>query len=155
MKMIMKRPVLFLMLLAILGTGFMACDNDTDTETIDSSLPTGMLTVSRTGDFVAENGTPTAGTAALGTDEDGDIFLRFNNGFTTELGTGTVSVYLSTSDTFMPDPANGNPDLRVIGVVSQNGDNYFKLDGMVDNKFTHVILWCGTANIPFGYAELQ
>lgn len=153
--MIMKRPVLFLMLLAILGTGFMACEKDTTTVTVDSSMPTGMLTVSKSGDFVAQNGTPTVGTAALGTDDDGEIFLRFNNGFATELGTGTVSVYLSTSENFVADPANGNPDLRVVGAVSHNGDNFFKLDDMVDSKFSYVILWCGSANIPFGYAALQ
>lgn len=154
--MIMKKSAFFLLIFAMLATGFVACDEDnTTTEIIDASVPTGTLTVSRSGDFVAQNGTPTAGAAALGTDEDGDIFLRFSDGFATELATGTVSVYLSTSDTFTPDPANGNPDLRVVGAVSQNGDNFFKLEQMVESKFTHVILWCGSANIPFGYAPLQ
>ncbi|MCB0644642.1 MAG: DM13 domain-containing protein, partial [Phaeodactylibacter sp.] len=135
---------------------FIACEKeDPQPEIIDSSLPTGTLTVARSGDFTAQNSTPTAGTAALGTDDDGETFLRFNNGFMTELGTGTVSVYLSTSENFVADPMNGNPDLRVVGAVSKNGDNYFKLDGAVDSKFTHVILWCGSANIPFGYALMQ
>lgn len=100
---------------------FTACDNDDDSvEIIDSSRPTGELVVSRSGDFVAQNGTPTQGNAALGTDEDETNFLRFSNDFMTELGTGTVSIYLSTSDTFMPDPGNGNPDLMVVGAVSGN-----------------------------------
>lgn len=152
----MKNSVLFLLFLGLLSTTFIACEKeDPQPEIIDSSLPTGTLTVARSGDFTAQNSTPTAGTAALGTDDDGETFLRFNNGFMTELGTGTVSVYLSTSENFVADPMNGNPDLRVVGAVSKNGDSYFKLNGAVGSKFTHVILWCGTANIPFGYALMQ
>ncbi len=151
----MKKSVLILMVLGILSIGFMSCEKEETPEPIDTSLPTGMLNVQKSGDFVAQNGTPTMGTAAIGLDEDGDNFLRFNNGFATELATGTVSVYFSTSENFVADPANGNPDLRVVGAVSKNGDNFFKLDGPVDSKFTHVILWCGSASIPFGYAPLQ
>lgn len=147
---------LLVLLLASSIVLFTACDNDDDSvEIIDSSRPTGELVVSRSGDFVAQNGTPTQGNAALGTDDDGTTFLRFSDDFMTELGTGTVSIYLSTSDTFMPDPGNGNPDLMVVGAVGGNGEAFFRLDGGADSKYTHVILWCGTANIPFGNAALQ
>ena len=144
-------------LFSLLILGFVACKDDDmpEPEIIDSSQPTGVFTVTRSGMFTAQNGTPTAGTAELGTDEDGEYFLRFGSNFMTELGTGTVSIYLSTSDTFMADPANGNPDLRVAGAVSGNGEQYIKFSSAVDSKFTHVILWCGTANIPFGNAALN
>lgn len=144
-----------LTLLAFLFLAFTACNNDDDPEIIDSSVLTGQFTVANSGTFVAENGTPTAGTVEVGTDEDGETFLRFGSNFTTELGTGTVSIYLSTSQTFTPDPANGNPNLRVVGSVGNNGEQYIKLNSAVDSKFTHIILWCGTANIPFGYAALN
>jgi hypothetical protein len=144
-----------LTLLAFLFLAFTACNNDDDPEIIDSSVPTGQFTVAKSGTFVAENGTPTAGTVEIGTDEDGENFLHFGTNFTTELGTGTVSIYLSTSQTFTPDPANGNPNLRVVGSVGSNGEQYIKLASAVDSKFTHIILWCGTANIPFGYAALN
>ncbi|PHN06900.1 DM13 domain-containing protein [Flavilitoribacter nigricans] len=151
----MKTQAFFFSLLLVLGVTFTACEKDGDTQIIDSSQPVGAFMTDRSGDFIAQNGTPTTGMAAVGTDEDGNTFLRFNNEFTTELGTGTVSVYLSTSDEFKPDPGNGNPDLRLIGAVSQNGENYFRVSSSVASQFSHVILWCGSANIPFGYAPLQ
>ena len=129
--------------------------NDENIQTIDSSQPVGAFTASRSGTFVAQNGTPSAGTASLGTDEDGTNFLRFGSDFVTELGTGTVTIYLSTSDTFTADPGNGNPDLRLVGIVDSNGESFYKFNSSVDAKFSHVILWCGSANIPFGYAELK
>lgn len=144
-----------LTLLAFLFLAFTACNNDDDPDIIDSSVPTGQFTVASSGTFVAENGTPTAGMVEVGVDEDGENFLHFGSNFTTELGTGTVSIYLSTSQTFVPDPANGNPNLRVVGSVGSNGEQYIKLNSAVESKFTHVILWCGTANIPFGYAALN
>lgn len=153
--MIMKKSAFFLSLLLLFSFGFVACEKDGDTQIIDPNVPTGTFTVARSGDFVPQNSTPTSGMASVGMDSDGDTFLRFNSGFTTELGTGTVTVYLSTSDTYMADPANGNPNLQLVGIVSQNGENFFKLSGPVAAKFTHVIIWCGSANIPFGYAPLQ
>lgn len=151
----MKKQALFFPILLLLSVSFVACENDDDTQIIDSSLPVGTFTVDRSGDFIAQNGTPTSGMAAIGMDENNNTFLQFNDAFTTELGTGTVSVYLSTSENFIADPGNGNPDLRLIGAVSQNGENYFKISSSVAGQFSHVILWCGSANIPFGYAALQ
>ena len=142
--------------------GFISCDKDDDsadpvtqTVTVDSSKPVGTFDVMRTGMFVEQNSTGSSGTAELGMDDNNISFLKFGSDFTTELGTGTVTVYFSTSMDFNPDPMNGNPDLRVVGAVSDNGEMYFKLSDSVDPKWTHVILWCGSANIPFGYAQLQ
>jgi hypothetical protein len=56
---------------------------------------------------------------------------------------------------YIADPASGNPDLRLVGICQMNGENFFKLDPTVGSEFTHVILWCGSANVPFGYAELN
>ncbi|MCB0637021.1 MAG: DM13 domain-containing protein [Lewinella sp.] len=145
-----------LFVLALLATGllFTACDDET-TMIIDSSMPTGQLTVERSGTFTAQNGTPTQGTAELGMDEDGVEFLHLDDDFMTELGTGTATVYFSTSDTYMADPGNGNPDLMLVGVVHGNGENFYRMDNGVDSRFTHVIIWCDSAGIPFGYANLQ
>ena len=133
---------------------FTACSDD-ETTIVDSSMPVGMFSATSSGMFVAQNGTGSAGTAELGMDSEGTQFLHFGSNFMTELGTGTVNVYLSTSSMFTPDPMNGNPDLLLVGPVKSNGENYFKLDAAPDSKFTHVILWCGSANIPFGNAELK
>jgi len=143
--------MLFALSLTITSCG----DDDAMTVTIDSSTPNGTLTVERSGTLTAENGTPTAGTVEYGQDDDGTYFVRLADNFTTELGTGTVSAYLSTSNTFTADPMNGNPDLQLIGSTQKNGEQFFKLDGAVSSDFTHLILWCNTASIPFGNSPLQ
>ncbi|WP_437398598.1 DM13 domain-containing protein [Flagellimonas lutimaris] len=130
-------------------------DDNTEIITVDSSAPVGTFAVSREGTLVAESGTPTQGTVQLGEDSQGTNFVRFSDDFTTELGTGTVAIFLSTSEVYTADPANGNPDLRLIGNVSSNGEMFIKLDQAPESKFTHIILWCATASIPFGNAELQ
>lgn len=130
-------------------------ETDTVTVEVDSSLPIGDFTVARQGTLTAESGTPTEGAVELGADTQNTSFLRFGDDFMTELGTGTVGIFLSTSETYTPDPGNGNPDLRLVGNVKANGEMFVKLDEAPEAKFTHVILWCATANIPFGNAELQ
>ena len=79
----------------------------------------------------------------------------FGSNFTTNLATGTVVVYLSTSDTYTADPGSGNPDLLLTGYVSENGEHYFRLDPSADAKFTHVILYCASAGVQFGNAPLN
>lgn len=148
------KKILFATVLAT-ATMLMACSKDGDTVAVDSSLPEGSFTAARAGSFMAQNGTPTAGSAALGTDTKGTVFLRLLPDFTTKLTTGTVTIYFSTSATFVSNPGAGNPDLRLVGTVGKNGEMYFKLDAAIPANFTHVIVWCGSANIPFGYARLQ
>ncbi|TAE55104.1 MAG: hypothetical protein EAZ89_06005 [Bacteroidetes bacterium] len=122
---------------------------------IDPTQPSGAFTASRTGTFIAQNATGSAGMASLGTDEDGAQFLKLGSDFTTNFATGTVTVYLSKGQTYTADPANGNPSLRLLGVTRKAGEQYFKLETAVGADFTHVILWCASANVPFGYAPLN
>jgi hypothetical protein len=142
-------------LFAIVAFGITSCSDDTETITIDSSKPNGTFTTAKSGTFVAQSDTPTAGMAQLGTDSDGVQFLRFSESFTTQFATGTVSVYLSTSAVFVASPGTGNPDLKLVGPTLKAGETFFKLDPAAPSKFTHVILWCGTASVPFGYAALN
>lgn len=134
-----------------------SCDNDAETiETIiDTALPVGDLTVNRSGSIVAQNDTNSQGMVSYGVDDEGTFFVRLGDDFQTVLATGTVTVYLSTSDTFTADPANGNPDLKLIGAAQRNGEHFYKLDGAVGDNFTHLILWCASANVPFGFAALN
>ena len=148
----MKRFVQFLAPLMFLLVFASAC---TEEVIIDPTLPTGDFSADRSGTFVEQNGTGSAGTAEIGTDDDGEQFVRFGSNFTTNFATGTVTVYLSTSETFTADPGNGNPALRLLGVTRAGGEQFFKVDPAAGNNFTHVILWCASANIPFGYAALN
>jgi hypothetical protein len=143
----------FLIAISALVT-FTACTKET-TVIVDSSKPNGTFTASKSGTFTAQNGTGSKGAVQLGKDVDGVQFLKFGADFGTSFATGTVTVYLSTSMTFTPSPGTGNPDLRLIGPVAKAGENNFRLDPQADAKFTHVILWCASANVPFGFAKLQ
>jgi len=153
----MKKMFFLFPLLAALAFGFVGCDDDDDVEIqiVDPTIPTGDFVAQRSGTFTAQSGTPTSGTVELGLDDDSEQFLRFADNFTTELGTGTVTIYLSTSENFVTDPGNGNPDLMLVAAVARNGESFYRINGTVDAKYTHVILWCGSANIPFGNALLQ
>ena len=132
---------------------FTSCDKTTEV-IIDSSKPQGDFKASRTGTITAQNSTPSAGTVQIGKDEKGTEFVKLGADFITEFGTGTVSVYLSSSATFTASPGTGNPDLRLLGPALKKGETYYKMDPEVQSKFTHLILWCGTAGIPFGNAKL-
>jgi hypothetical protein len=145
---------LFLFYVAFLG--LIACSDDTDPVVVDPTIPSGALTVQRMGAFTDQNGAGSTGSASLGVDTKGKEFVAFNQAFNTALATGTVTVYLSTSATFTPDPANGNPNLLVLGPVRKSGENFFAIPaGSNTSKFTHVILWCGSVGVPFGNARLQ
>jgi hypothetical protein len=149
----MVRKLSFFAIIVLL---FAACSEDDPTEVvIDSSLPQGPFSSMKSGMFVEQNGTGSTGTSELGTDSEGTQFLHFGNNFNTNLATGTVTVYLSTSETFMADPPNGNPDLLLVGPVKSAGENYFKIAPTAASKFTHVILWCTSVGVPFGYAALN
>lgn len=153
----MKKTALIL-LTSLASVAIMSsCEKDEDpTEVVrDSSKPSGEFTASMSGTFVEQNSSGTMGTVYLGKDEEGTQFLKLGTDFETNLATGTVSIYLSTSDTYTADPGSGNPDLRLVGIALENGKAYYKLDPEADSKFTHVIAWCGSANIPFGNAELM
>ncbi|MEM6261520.1 MAG: DM13 domain-containing protein, partial [Bacteroidota bacterium] len=133
-------------------------DDDGDspmTQIIDSAMPQGDFTAMRQGTFVAQNGTPTEGMAKIGRDAESTPFLKFTSDFNTKFSTGTVTVYFSTSETLAFDAGNNNPDAKLVGITSEAGEQFFKLSGAVDSKFTHVILWCASANVPFGYAPLN
>ncbi|PZV87209.1 electron transfer DM13 [Algoriphagus aquaeductus] len=146
------KKILFLLLII----GFVSCSGEETPEVIDPTLPNGSLTIQRSGNFVDQNGAGSTGTASIGIDSQGTSFLAFNSVFRTALATGTVTVYLSTSGTFNPDPGNGNPNLLLVGPVRNPGENFFRIPSDADlAKFTHVILWCGSVGIPFGNARLQ
>jgi hypothetical protein len=141
--------------LLLFAAFFTACEKETEEVLVDGNVPQGTFSVAKSGSITEQNGTGSKGLVQLGTDAKQVQFVKFGTDFSTVLATGTVSVYLSTSQDFVADPANGNPKLRLIGIVQKNGEQYFKLDPKADAKFTHLILWCGSANVPFGYTALN
>jgi hypothetical protein len=147
------KKVLIIFYVAFLG--LVSCADDKDPVTLDPTRPTGSFSVARSGNFLDQNSAGSMGTAALGSDSQGKEFLQFSPDFNTALATGTVTVYLSTSNTFMADPGNGNPNLLIVGPVRMAGENFFSIpSGINTTKYTHVLLWCGSVGIPFGNAPL-
>jgi len=150
--------------MALLLFIFTSCDEDDSddtptTVTVDSSMPNGTFTSSRSGAFIEEAGPGSAaGMAELGTDSQGTQFLRFSNDFTSNFNTGTITVYLSETNENLNDvfdPGNGNPGLRIVAPVTSGGEKFFKLDPAAGAQFDYVILWCGSAGVPFGNAPLN
>lgn len=145
----------FVFTFTLLFFGLMSCQKDAATITEDSAAPQGTFAATRMGSIIEQNNTGSKGTIQLGQDSQGSYFVKFGSDFSTVLATGTVTVYLSTSSAFKADPGNGNPDLKLVGIINKNGEMYLKVNGAVEAKFTHLILWCGSANISFGDAELK
>ncbi len=134
-----------------------ACEKETETVTvtIDSSQPNGTFTASKMGDVVDVGDHGSEGAISIGTDEDGNHFVKFSDDFNTAFATGTVTSYLSTSENYSIDPGNGSPDLQLVGPIKGAGESYIKLDAKPDDKFTHVLIWCGAAGVSFGHAEIK
>ena len=142
----------FFMIALLAAAMFASCTKtETVTVTTDSGVPD-VFTKLKGGTFVADKAASTKGMFQVGTDTKGQYFAKFSTDFITDQATGTVTVYLSTSADFKVALDKGNPDLKLIGTVSKNGEQFIKLTGAPEAKFTHVILWCGTAGVRFGYA---
>ena len=138
-----------------IALSFTSCSKDAEEILIDTSKPQGTFTASKTGALVTQNNTPTAGTVRIGTDSKGVQFVQLGSDFKTEQGTGTVSIYLSTTMNYVASPGTGNPDLRLLGTLRTNGEHNYIAVPTVESKFTHLIVWCGSAGVPFGYAKFQ
>ena len=85
------KKVLLLFYVAFLG--LVSCSEENDPITIDPTIPTGSLSISRSGTFIDQNAAGSTGTAALGIDTQGKEFLQFGTDFNTALATGTVTLY--------------------------------------------------------------
>ena len=143
-----------MLFVSLFTVGILSCSKDTEV-LVDTALPQGAFSATRSGNIIEQNATGSKGVVQIGKDSKGIDFLKFGSDFTTVLATGTVSVYMSTSSTFKADPGKGNPDIKLVGFVKSNGEMFIKLASSVESKFTHLILWCGSANVPFGNAELK
>lgn len=122
---------------------------------VDATKPSGTFTVSKKGTLTAQNGTPTKGMVEIGKDATGATFLHLGSDFVTQLATGTATIYLSKTATFTASPSTGNPDLKLIGIVTENGEAYYKLNTAAPAGLDYVIVWCGSASIPFGNGMLK
>lgn len=150
----MKNSIKNLFILTLSVALLAACGDSKDKEPKTKSttdFPTS-FNVLKGGTLSPQSSTNTRGMFQLVEDDQGDFFVRLTDDFTTKFSTGTVTVYLSTSD----DLNLGEPgSFQLVSVVGEAGENFFAIPGAADEKFTHGIIWCGAAAIPFGFAPLN
>ena len=119
-------------------------------KSVISNNPIGAFTVQRTGIFVTQASSPaTSGTVQIGTDAAGVQWLKFNANFVTETASGAAVVDLSKGSVYADNT------VIAIGAINKIGEQYFKITTPVGNEYTHVIIWCMAAKIPFGNAPLK
>ncbi len=118
----------------------------------DNTQVMGQIDVLRSGTLTAQSSTNTRGTVSIVKDMDGKHFVRLSDNFTTKFSTGTVTVYLSNSQALN---LNSAASFQLVSIVGKPGEQFFTLPGLPDSKFTHCIIWCGAAAIPFGFAKLD
>lgn len=134
-----------------------SCDSSTMEDAdkmkpVDKVEVTGPISVIKTGTLTAQSSTNTLGMVQIVTNTEGKYFVRLTENFTTKFSTGTVTVYLSTSDRLQ---LNSSGTFQLVSIVGKAGEHFFPLAAAPDAKFTHGIIWCGAAAIPFGFAPLN
>lgn len=148
----MKTKIKFL----IISLAFFAlsCDSASETPAApdDNTAVSGPVVVLKTGTLTAQSSTNTKGMVSLVRDKDGKHFIQLSDSFTTKFSTGTVTVYLATSQTLSLSTAGS---FQLVSIVGKPGEQFFNLPGLPDAKFTHAIIWCGAAAIPFGFSPLN
>ncbi|EAZ80842.1 hypothetical protein [Algoriphagus machipongonensis] len=114
--------------------------------------PVGTLAVIKEGMLMPQSGTNTKGMIEIVSDEEENYFLRLGNDFLSDFHTGTVTVYLSTSNQLN---LSASESFQLVGVVNDAGEHFFNLSKLPESKFSDGIIWCGAAGIPFGYGSFE
>ncbi|WP_194778342.1 DM13 domain-containing protein [Pararhodonellum marinum] len=142
--------IFFILMLLLMVT---SCDNDLIEMPADNSVEiTGDFEVLKSGTLIRQSGTNTMGMVQVVEDSSGKFFIRLSENFDTKFSTGTVTVYLSTSSSLRLEE---NESFQLIGIVNKPGQHFYELNDLPDTKFTHGIIWCGAARIPFGNALIE
>ncbi len=129
------------------------CSDDiAESEIVVESENPKNFTILRSGTLTKQSGTNTTGSFQIVRDQSDNYFIRLSENFNTKFSTGTVTVYLSTTANLRLNTEN---NFQLIGLVPGSGEHFFKLSTLPDAKFTHGVIWCGAAGIPFGNALLE
>ena len=138
----------FLILFSLISLITVACKKDTVANPDNTVTVSGSFTPIMVGTFSAQNGTPTGGKVYIGTD-DKNALLKLGSDFTTEFGSGAATIYLSKGATY------SDATVLQTSLVSKNGEQYFKLTALPSSDYTHVLVYCAAAKVPFGNASLK
>ncbi len=144
------------MSLAVISVMLSSCKSDDPTTTFTSD-PVGTQTSLKTGTLVNVDGPGTSGSLSIVKDSNATEFVKLNSDFMSGFATGTVVVYLAkTSESIKTQRAGGTTatNVKAVGFVNANGERYLKLPSTYVG-YSYVVLYCETAEINFGYAELK
>ena len=125
-----------------------------------SDQPVGTVTNLKTGTIARQNapGTPdTKGTLSIIQDSNSIQFVKLNSDFMSGFATGTVTVYLAKTMEEIKVQRNGGAtatNVQAIGFVQKNGEQYLKIAGSISG-FSYLVLYCETAEVNFGAAQLK
>jgi hypothetical protein len=149
MKSLFKHSLILFLSVSLVSCG----DKDGDPMAPDDNvMVVGQIDVLKSGTLSAQSSTNTQGMVSLVKDASGKYFVQLSDTFTTKFSTGTVTVYLATSQTLNPNSAS---TYQLVSIVGKPGEQFFALPRLPDAKLTHAIIWCGAAAIPFGFAKLD
>lgn len=141
------------MILLLESAVLLACENISEEFSMDDiAQVTGQLEVIKSGSLTSQSGAGTRGSVQLVKDQAGKYYITLSENFMTKFSTETVTVYLSTSSSLR---LNESGSFQLLGLANKPGAHFFELPGNVDPKYTHGIIWCGAAAIPFGNALLE
>lgn len=147
---------IWLLIPIILVLGLLtSCSKDEDSTVKEDPTDTSTneeLTKVFQGVFLGQNGYPTSGTTILGTDKANTYIVRLNDDFSTSFATGSVTMYLSSTDKLKLSDSN---TFIKLAVINKNGKHDFKLTSKPDPVYKYIIVWCAPAAIQFGIAELK
>ncbi|MDG1276085.1 MAG: hypothetical protein P8O16_02310 [Algoriphagus sp.] len=152
MKNLLKLSLSFVIMLFLSSCDSGSMKDADKMKPADQVEVTGPVTVLKTGTLTAQSSTNTKGMVQVVTNAEGKYFVRLTEDFTTKFSTGTVTVYLSTSDRLQ---LSASGSFQLVSIVGKAGEHFFPLSSAPDGKFTHGIIWCGAAAIPFGFAPLN
>ncbi|WP_296698858.1 hypothetical protein [Algoriphagus sp.] len=152
----MKNHIKIFLSLVVIAL-FSSCDSGSMRDSdpmmpVDEVEVIGPVSVIKTGSLTPQSSTNTKGMIQVVSNEEGKFFIRLTDDFTTKFSTGTVTVYLSTSENLR---LSNSGSFQLISIVGKPGEHFFPLGAAPDAKFTHGIIWCGAAAIPFGFAPLN
>jgi hypothetical protein len=143
-----KMTLPLLMLIALVS-----CQKDAvQGDPAESMMPVGTFSAARSGDFQKQNGYNAEGTAEIGTDEAGEQWFHLAPNFNASLSTGAVTVYLSTGQNLA---LGTEGSFRKIDLVMVPGEHFYRVSPALGTEFKFAILWCASAGVQFGNAEMK
>jgi hypothetical protein len=130
-----------------------SCDKeDVQVDNGGSVETTEMTTKLSSGTFNGENGYAVSGTAALTKSSVNKYFIEFADSFKSSFAAGSVALY--TSSTAKLDLGKSSTFSK-FGVTNKNGKQTYELGADFNLNQKYVIVWCFSAGVQFGSAELK